>query len=125
MRPSLSSSSEKPSPRTPDLDHETCTDPSTHLFAGEGANHAIVDVAKLLDQLQPLLRKEEKLEDANVLEAVERYESEMIGRTELAVLASRQACLDAHNWSRLNDRSPLVRRRLMKADLEVMGSERK
>ena len=50
---------------------------------------------------------------------MESYEAEMIDRTELAVLASRQACLDAHDWSRLNDKSPLVRRRLMKADLEL------
>jgi 2-polyprenyl-6-methoxyphenol hydroxylase-like FAD-dependent oxidoreductase len=88
------------------------------MYRGEGANHAIVDVAKLLEQLQPLLMKD-SLEDVEVKAAVEKYEIEMVERTELAVLASRQACLDAHEWSRLNDRSPLVRRRLMKADLEL------
>jgi hypothetical protein len=28
-------------------------------------------------------------------------------------LASRQACLDAHQWSRINDKSPLLTRRSM------------
>ena len=88
------------------------------MYRGEGANHAIVDVAKLLEQLQPLFGKDD-LSDEEVKAAVERYEVEMVERAELAVLASRQACLDAHDWSRLNDKSPLVRRRLMKADLEL------
>ena len=89
------------------------------MYRGEGANHAIVDVDILLKQLKPLLEKENQLQGAEVKDGVESYEVEMIDRTELAVLASRQACLDAHDWSRLNDKSPLVRRRLMKADLEV------
>jgi 2-polyprenyl-6-methoxyphenol hydroxylase-like FAD-dependent oxidoreductase len=89
------------------------------MYRGEGANHAIVDVDILLKQLKPVLEKGGSLEDAEVKSAVASYEAEMMERTELAVLASRQACLDAHDWSRLNDRSPLVRRRLMRADLEV------
>lgn len=51
-------------------------------------------------------------------DAMHTYEIEMIERTELAVLASRQACLDAHDYTRLDDQSPLVRRRMMRADLE-------
>ena len=89
------------------------------MYRGEGANHAIVDVDILLKQLKPVLEKGGSLDDAAVKSAVESYEAEMIERTELAVLASRRACLDAHDWSRLNDQSPLVRRRLMRADLEV------
>jgi 2-polyprenyl-6-methoxyphenol hydroxylase-like FAD-dependent oxidoreductase len=91
------------------------------MYRGEGANHAIMDVEILLKQIGPLLGKEGELQDAEVKRAVESYETEMIDRAELAVLASRQACLDAHDWSRLNDKSPLVRRRLMKADLELEG----
>ena len=89
------------------------------MYRGEGANHAIVDVDLLLKQIGPLLEKEGGLQDAEIKDAVASYEAEMVERTELAVLASRQACLDAHDWSRLNDKSPLVRRRLMKADLEL------
>ena len=91
------------------------------MYRGEGANHAIVDVDILLKQLKPLPETEGGLDHEEVKSAVGRYEAEMIERTELAVLASRQACLDAHDWSRLNDKSPLVRRRLMKADLELAG----
>ena len=87
------------------------------MYRGEGANHAIVDVGALFQHLQLLVAAGET--DAGLYkDAVEKYEVEMIERTELAVLASRQACLDAHDFKRLNDRSPLVRRRLMRADLE-------
>ena len=93
------------------------------MYRGEGANHSIVDVAGLLDCIRPLLQSADSngADDDRWKAAVEKYESEMIERTELAVLASRQACLDAHDHTRLNDRSPLVRRRLMRADLEDMG----
>ena len=88
------------------------------MFRGAGANHAIVDVDILLKQLEPLLHQRADLQDEEVKSAVEKYEAEMVERTGLEVLASRQACLDAHDWSRLNDQSPLVRRRIMRADLE-------
>lgn len=89
------------------------------MYRGEGANHSIVDVARLLDCIRPLLQSSEtNIEDVSWKEAIARYESEMIERTEVAVLAARQACLDAHDHTRLDDKSPLVRRRLMRADLE-------
>ena len=84
------------------------------MYRGEGANHAIVDVSTLLQHIQPLVGGD----DEKWKNAIEAYEAEMIERTELAVLASRQACLDAHDFSRLDEGSPLVRRRLMRADLE-------
>lgn len=88
------------------------------MFRGEGANHAIVDVERLLNHIKPMLRQDEVVEDAPWKDAVAKYEAEMIERTEVAVMASRQACLDANDFKRINDQSPLVRRRLMKADLE-------
>jgi hypothetical protein len=91
------------------------------MFRGAGANHAIVDVDILLQQLKPLLHKQVNLLDEEVKSAVKHYEAEMVERTELEVLASRQACVDAHDWTRLNDQSPLVRRRIMRADLELEG----
>ena len=43
-------------------------------------------------------------------EAVERFENERDERGCTAVLASWQACLDAHQHERINDQSPLIRR---------------
>lgn len=88
------------------------------MYRGEGANHAIVDVGRLIGLLRPLMRDGEGGHDDDAWRtAVEEYETEMIERSSLGVLASRQACMDAHDYKRLNDNSPLVRRRLMRADL--------
>lgn len=92
------------------------------MYRGEGANHAIVDVSVLLDALNPLYSNTLDLTvgkvDKAFRDAVDRYEDEVLARTEIGVLASRQACLDAHDFKRLNDDSPLVRRRLMRSDLD-------
>ena len=88
------------------------------MYRGEGANHAIVDVSVLLQHIGSLLEGEGEIDDGKFETAVRAYEAEMIERTEIAVLASRQACLDAHDFKKLDDRSPLVRRRLMRVDLE-------
>lgn len=92
------------------------------MYRGEGANHAIVDVSVLLDALKPLYSNKLDLTVGKVnkafRDAVDRYEDEVVARTEIAVLASRQACLDAHDYQRLNDESLLVRRRLMRSDLD-------
>lgn len=92
------------------------------MYRGEGANHAIVDVSVLLDALKPLYSNTLDLTvrkvDKAFRDAVDRYEDEVVARTEIAVLASRQACLDAHDFKSLSGDSPLVRRRLMRSDLE-------
>ena len=43
-------------------------------------------------------------------EAIQQYEGEMKARNRKAVLLSRQACLDAHNWSAISKDSPLIDR---------------
>lgn len=43
--------------------------------------------------------------------ACDSYEHEMIARTHAAVLLSRRACLDAHDYKRIDESSPLVSRR--------------
>jgi len=74
------------------------------MFRGEACNHAIVDVEQYVEcHLDVLLSTSEGFE-----KACSQYESEMIGRTENAILASVQACLDAHNQRDLNEDSPLV-----------------
>ncbi|KAI4212454.1 MAG: hypothetical protein LQ351_004887 [Letrouitia transgressa] len=79
------------------------------MFRGEAANHGITDVAVLLSNIIPVLQDEGE----GMKEAVDAYEAEMIARTGPAVLASRKACLDAHEYRSINDQSPLVSRRVM------------
>lgn len=46
-----------------------------------------------------------------VVAAAREYEDAMFKRTWIAVLASRQATVDAHQWQRITDESPLVAKR--------------
>jgi hypothetical protein len=48
--------------------------------------------------------------------SIQQYHEEMCQRSWLAVLASRQATLDAHDWSRITTASPLVAKRAMYLD---------
>jgi hypothetical protein len=51
--------------------------------------------------------------DASALKAAcDAYEVEMIARGAAAVLSSRQACLDAHNYGAISEQSPLVSKRV-------------
>lgn len=90
------------------------------MYRGEGANHSIVDVSKLLEQIEPLYEcAEASASAADRFEAARTaYESEMVERTSVAVKASRRACLDAHEYARVDESSPLVKRRVMRTDLE-------
>lgn len=81
---------------------------------GEAGNHGIVDVANLIELFLPILKPSEAGDSTSPKsqkEACDAYEEEMIDRTRPAVLRSRQACLDAHNYAAINDNSPLVARR--------------
>ncbi|KAK5116870.1 hypothetical protein LTR85_009130 [Meristemomyces frigidus] len=80
------------------------------MYRGEAANHGITDVARWLDFHLPVLKSKER-SGGDLKGACDAYEREMIARTHLAVLASRQACLDAHDHERVNERSPLVSKR--------------
>lgn len=73
------------------------------MYRGEGANHGILDAALLVDQLKLVSAGEVGLE-----EGVRLYEKEMQDRGREAVLKSRQAALDAHDWFAIHDASPLV-----------------
>jgi hypothetical protein len=75
-------------------------------------------VSKLLEQIK-LSYEGEDVKDEDAFEAARAaYEGEMVERKEIAVLASRRACLDAHEYVRINENSPLVKRRMMRTDLE-------
>ncbi|KAF2165437.1 hypothetical protein M409DRAFT_67261 [Zasmidium cellare ATCC 36951] len=88
------------------------------MYRGEGANQSIVDIANLLDLIKPIYQAAARPDDLDEsFRAVTRkYEQEVVARTELAVLASRQACLDAHDFKRINEQSPLLRRRVIKEE---------
>ncbi|KAK4234369.1 hypothetical protein C8A03DRAFT_18711 [Achaetomium macrosporum] len=82
------------------------------MYRGEGANHAIVDVLDLVELVISQLRAEGST-PVDLRAALDRYEDKVVSRTRPAVLASRQACIDAHDWSRINENSPLLSRRMM------------
>jgi 2-polyprenyl-6-methoxyphenol hydroxylase-like FAD-dependent oxidoreductase len=88
------------------------------MYRGEGANHSIVDVSRLLEQIKPLYELVDGNVDGAYMLARVAYESEIVERKEIAVLASRRACLDAHEYARIDGESPLVKRRVMRMDLE-------
>ena len=86
---------------------------------GEGANHGITDVANLFEKILPLLQNRsvptflDGSSSHTLQNAIDAYEKEMIQRTGPAVLLSRQACLDAHDYEMITDKSPLISRRTM------------
>ncbi|KAL8282524.1 hypothetical protein RB597_009979 [Gaeumannomyces tritici] len=88
-----------------DAFHQMC------MYRGEGANHAVLDVADLVETvLQPHLIGGDS-SPAEIRAALDRYETAVVRRARPAVLASRRACLDAHEWDRITDQSPLLSRR--------------
>lgn len=76
------------------------------MYRGEAANHGILDALKLFQGLQSVYRGRKQLE-----ELVGEYETELRTRATAAVLLSRQACLDAHDWASLNEGSAILKRR--------------
>ncbi|KAJ3541171.1 hypothetical protein NM208_g4727 [Fusarium decemcellulare] len=79
------------------------------MYRGEGANHAILDVADFVERVLPVLKYNG---DSEALRAeLNFYEDAVVKRTRPGVLASRQACLDAHEWPRIQRTSPLLTRR--------------
>ncbi|KAM0805876.1 hypothetical protein BDR22DRAFT_968578 [Usnea florida] len=80
------------------------------MFRGEAANHGITDISVLLSKIIPVL-EQRTTSKPSLRGAIDDYEREMIERTAPAVLTSRRACLDAHDYKRISDQSPLISRR--------------
>ena len=80
----------------------------TIAVRGEGANHAITDISVLVNHLTHAHTNSLDFEKAIVA-----YEQEMLARAGPAVLTSRQACLDAHDYAQIDENSPLISRRAM------------
>jgi 2-polyprenyl-6-methoxyphenol hydroxylase-like FAD-dependent oxidoreductase len=62
------------------------------MYSGEAGDHAIMDVKYLV----PLLRAVRSDNAESLTEAAQAYERGMLQRSILAVLVSRQACMDVH-----------------------------
>ena len=83
------------------------------MYRGEAANHGMLDAYHLVQALTKI-RTGETSRPA----AVTEYEEEMrerVGGEEGAVMLSRMACLDAHDFEGLNENSAVLRRRAIKA----------
>ncbi|KAK2855565.1 hypothetical protein FQN49_005062 [Arthroderma sp. PD_2] len=81
------------------------------MFRGEAGNHGILDVSNLVAALLPVLKPSSDSPSRTQKDVINEYEEEMISRTRPAVLRSRKACLDAHDYSSITADSPLVARR--------------
>ncbi|KND92092.1 Tetracycline resistance protein from transposon [Tolypocladium ophioglossoides CBS 100239] len=76
------------------------------MYRGEAANHGILDAYRLNAAIQEMYAGEKTRQ-----QAVDEYEAEMRERSAGAVLLSRQACLDAHDFHGLNENSAVLKRR--------------
>lgn len=82
---------------------------------GEGANHAIIDVQDFSNIVAPVLGQ--SCAYAGVRAAMDSYEDAVGKRARPAVFASRQACLDANDWVKVQTGdSPLLSKRAMVLD---------
>lgn len=79
------------------------------MYRGEAANHGIMDAYHLVRALKDVREGARGLE-----EAVDGYEAEMRERTSVAVLWSREACVGAHDYHGLNEKSAVLRKRDIK-----------
>lgn len=77
------------------------------MYRGEAANHGILDAYRLCEALETIQH------DDSQKSAIDGYEAEMRRRTAPAVLLSRQACFDAHDYHGLNENSAVLRRRAL------------
>ncbi|PGH27140.1 hypothetical protein AJ80_01096 [Polytolypa hystricis UAMH7299] len=82
------------------------------MFRGEGGNHGLYDVGSFMQSFIPALKPVQNGGAVKTLqEACDEYEQEMITRTRPAVIRSRQASLDAHDYASLSEESPLISKR--------------
>jgi 2-polyprenyl-6-methoxyphenol hydroxylase-like FAD-dependent oxidoreductase len=80
------------------------------MYRGEAANHGMLDAYHLCHALETIYAKSKPRKTA-----IDEYEQEMRTRTSHAVEMSRQACFDAHDWSRLDENSAVLSKRAVVA----------
>ncbi|KAB5523168.1 hypothetical protein GE09DRAFT_1043775 [Coniochaeta sp. 2T2.1] len=88
------------------------------MYRGEGANHAVVDVLDFVELVLPHLTTGGETNRTQVRVALDQYEDRVVARARPAVLASRRACLDAHDWACIDAQSPLLSKRAMHISFE-------
>ncbi|KAJ5873406.1 uncharacterized protein N7473_013279 [Penicillium subrubescens] len=76
------------------------------MYRGEAANHGILDAYQLMQAIVKIFDG-----SATPSVAIDEFEKEMRTRTSRAVRLSRQACKDAHDWSRLDETSAILTKR--------------
>ena len=79
------------------------------MYRGEAANHGILDAFNLNQALQKVYS------DGLQRRVIDEFEEEMRTRTKHAVLMSRQACFDAHDWESLDENCAILTRRAVVA----------
>ncbi|KAJ5432398.1 FAD-dependent monooxygenase [Penicillium daleae] len=86
------------------------------MFRGEGANNAIVDVQDLINNVD--MKNPASFNSDTLSKLLDAYQHDIFARVEPSFLNSRQACLDAHDFSKILAGSPLVAPRLLKRETE-------
>ncbi|KAK0385631.1 hypothetical protein NLU13_6808 [Sarocladium strictum] len=76
------------------------------MYRGEAANHGLLDAHRLCKAIGDFFSG-----DVEMKKAIDGYEAEVRERTSTAVLLSRQACLDAHDFAGLNENSAVLKKR--------------
>lgn len=84
------------------------------VVLGAGANHAIVDVL----ELKRMVLSQFSSPSSTLQTSIEEYQRSVALRTLPTVLASRQACLEAHDWAALTSKSQLLSARQMVVDFD-------
>ncbi|WYZ46640.1 hypothetical protein EsH8_IX_000865 [Colletotrichum jinshuiense] len=84
------------------------------MYRGEGANHAILDVLDFAENVVP----KSGAAFADLRAAMDVYEDAVVSRARPGVLASRRACMDAHDWPKISPTSPLLSKREMKLQFD-------
>jgi 2-polyprenyl-6-methoxyphenol hydroxylase-like FAD-dependent oxidoreductase len=83
------------------------------MYRGEAANHGLLDAYYLWQTLKRIHAGE-----LPQREAIDIFEEEMRRRTGHAVQMSRQACFDAHDFSRLDENSAILAKRAIFVDVD-------
>lgn len=73
----------------------------------------MADVQDFVKRVGHLIQQPSEKEDWPAMEkALEAYDQDVFARGRPCVLSARQACLDAHDFPRITEESPLISKRV-------------